>query len=358
MSDYPGEIVTIRVVDPVDEHGLPLDDQNASATISILTGDQTTTLIANQAMPWDPVAGKFSYGWVTSTGDDPGEYLAKLTVTPTGGIGGVEWKVLELLPLPILSTTCGGPWVSPDSVAALKDLETSDQDLIVEAASGMLFAASGRQFTGVCEDTVWPDPTSGFLYSRLTDGSWFRSPYRPGDVSGGLGFAGVGSWRELELPGFPIVDVVEVKVAGVPLPVGSWNILDDRYIIRRDGVAWPSTQLVDRADGSEGTWSVRYRWGNPIPPGGTLAGLVLVSELAKCPVFLDDSSCRLPRRLQTVNREGFSAVVLDPFKFLDEGKFGVYEIDTFINTVNPHRLSRDGKVLNVDLMASAPRRVR
>ena len=61
---------------------------------------------------------------------------------------------------------------------------------------------------------------------------------------------------------------------------------------------------------------------------------MLACELAKTPAFGDDDSCRLPKRLQSINREGMSAVVLDPFTFLHEGGFGIYEIDTFVNTEN------------------------
>lgn len=71
-----------------------------------------------------------------------------------------------------------------------------------------------------------------------------------------------------------------------------------------------------------------------------------------------DRECRLPKRLTSITREGLSQVILDPFGFFDKNGFGLYETDSFVNSVNPAHIDREAKVLNVDLLSHAPYRIR
>lgn len=267
------------------------------------------------------------------------------------------------------------PWLDLDDFSLCKATDFDPPEvfgLVVDAATDMLFVASGRQYPGVCVDTVRP-PSANLPGS----GSWFGGS-RASDGSLWLGHDGIGTLPEstfggwgggsdavmsqgfefssVRLPGFPIQDVSDITIDGVALAAGSWLIVDDRWIVRRDGKAWPLWQRLDRPAGEANTWSVTYSYGPPTPPAGLLALQVLVCELGLG--WKGDKSCRLPKRLTQITREGLSAVVLDPFKFLDKGQFGVYEIDTFINMANPHHLSRDGKVINVDLIGGTPHHVR
>src|SRR5690606_2565861 len=105
-----------------------------------------------------------------------------------------------------------------------------------------------------------------------------------------------------------------------------------------------------------GTWSITYSYGTAVPAAGVLAAEVLACELLLG--WTGDPGCRLPKRLTNITREGITATFLDSFQFLNDGRFGIYEIDTFINAVNPDGLQRSARVLDPYRRASRPRRVR
>jgi hypothetical protein len=370
MPDYAGEPITIRVTDPVDSAGLPLTSANAAASITIYETDQSSVVVANTPMTWDVGADPF-YEWST-TGLDPSDYWAQVFITPTGGQASWEWLRVELLAHPAITGSCGGPWVNPTDVRCLDGLDADDALLACQAATSMLYGASGRQFSGVCSDTVRPCAVnmvgvSGFAgaVGRCNDGStWFAvgldvlpeitwagfgGPPSPG-ISGGILVHST-----LELPGYPVISVDEVKIDG--LVVTDFLIVDDRWLIRKDGRTWPFGQRLDRDAGEVGTWSVRYSWGVAPIPDGILAARVLACELGKS--MTNDETCRLPQRLQNLTREGVTAVVMDPQANTGmDGAFGIYEIDHFIANANPNRITRTARVINVDLLGAVPRRVR
>jgi hypothetical protein len=97
---------------------------------------------------------------------------------------------------------------------------------------------------------------------------------------------------------------------------------------------------------------VTLRHGLPWPVDGRVAISTLACELALA--CSNDSACRLPKRVQSITRQGMTMVVLDPLQFLDQGKFGVPEVDYFVNGVNPGRNRQRARVLSPDV----PRSVR
>lgn len=374
MPDYAGEPVTIRVVEPVNRDGVPLTNLNASARVSIFRdGDLTTPLLADEAMPWDPTASQFVYQWDT-TGFTNGDYWAQVLVTPNGALDSWEWRRITLLSRPLSSEldVCSGSWVIPADVSCLDGLSADDAELACAAATSMLYGASGHQFSGTCSDTVRPCAVnmvgmSGLAgaVGRCNDGStWFAVSL---DVLPEITWSGFGGspspgisggilvHSTLELPGYPIVTVDEVKIDGVV--VTDYVIVDSRWLVRKNGRTWPFGQRLDYDDGAQGTWSVRYTWGVPPPPDGVLAARVLSCELGKS--MNRDESCRLPQRLQNLTREGVTAVVMDPQANTGaDGAFGIYEIDHFIYNANPNKITRTARVINVDLIDAEPRRVR
>lgn len=369
MPDYVDEPVVFKIRRPLDENGGALDASNATASIVVYEEDGTTPIIAD-SMTWVPdavyvvdgetIVGQWQYRLETfGLGLSAGRRKAKLSVTPTGQTASFEWVEWELLASPPPpSTSCDAPWCEPDEVQSLADLSTELQLLVVTAASRLLWAASGRQFGGICLDTISPGADCMFSpidwrstsiapvgWSRLVDygDGWF--------ISRASGFA-----NAVELPGHPVVDIVAVTIDGNALPPGSWTIVDDRYLVRADGASWPMTQRLDLPPGSVGTWSIAYTWGTEPPPEGRLAARVMSEQLRLA--LAGDEACRLPKRLQTMTREGLSMAILDPFQFLDGGKFGLYELDVFVMAVNPDHVTRPAKVLNPDLLAMGPHRVR
>lgn len=392
MPDFAGEPVTIKAVNARDSRGNRLDETSAAAAISIYNADKTTQYVTDEPMVWttltDPLTLTTSEGWVydwDTTGRDPGgPYLARVAVTPSAGLTSFEWRDIFLARAPSGTgagggtITCGGPWFDPSDSECLKRLEEADRELVVLAACRMLFNATARIFSGVCEETVRPCDASapgGFgIGARLGDGSlWLGldgTSALPEITWAGdrLGFGAVRrgvSGGLMEHPaidlweiGSPVVEILDVTIDGVTLDPSEYSIVDDRWLIRNGGKCWPFGQRLDLPAGSPHTWSITFSFGVPYTPDGVLAARVLSCELAKAPAFLNDDSCRLPRRIQTITRENVTSVVIDPMKWLTDGKFGIYEVDAFVHGVNPHGITREGRVLNPDLLATMPRRVR
>lgn len=147
----------------------------------------------------------------------------------------------------------------------------------------------------------------------------------------------------LRLPG-PVVSITSVMVDGVEMDEAAYGTVDEAYLIRKDGERWPVCQDLSLDSTEEGTWEVTYQRGYAVPVGGQIAAGMLAVELAKA--ACNDSTCQLPKRLQSVTRQGVTMAVLDSFEDLDQGKTGVWLIDSWVASV---RLSpRGGTVRTPD----------
>lgn len=272
--------------------------------------------------------------------------------------------------------TLTGPcaaWGDPDDLSCLDSLAADDKVLVGDAATELLFNATAQAFPGECSDTVRPCLVNlvgmyglAGQWGRLDDGSmWLGvdgTSTLPESTWGGFGgwtglpiSGGILAHSTVELPNFPIRTVTKVTIDGTDLAPGSWLIVDDRWLVRADGQSWPFAQRLDLPAGSPSTWTIEYGWGAAPPAAGVLAWRVLACELGKS--VAGDESCRLPKRLQNLTREGVSMVVLDA-EAQTGGDFGIYEIDQFVKRFNPGGLDRQPKVINVDLIGAQTRRVR
>jgi hypothetical protein len=220
---------------------------------------------------------------------------------------------------------------------AESDLDKIKQQLAEDMAVSVLWALTGRQF-GVCPVIARPCPTpcSGVLHS------WYNGP-------GWYPVWDDGQWRNItcgcpgsqcqasgpgvvHLPG-PAVEVTEVKLGGTVLGPSEYA-LQGGYLYRTGGGKWPDQDLSRPLD-EDGTWSVTYTKGIPVPPGvGVLVGTLALEFLNAC----TGGKCKLPRRVQTVSRQGVTMTMVDPTDIYDEGITGIPEIDLFIKSVNPHKL--------------------
>jgi hypothetical protein len=100
------------------------------------------------------------------------------------------------------------------------------------------------------------------------------------------------------------------------------------------------------------TFQVTFDWGQTTPAGGVEACKAYAIEFAKAAA---GDPCSLPERVQSLQMgPGASYALLDPMTFLDAGRTGIYEIDAWIVSVNPHGLRRRSGVLSPDI----PRPVR
>lgn len=222
-------------------------------------------------------------------------------------------------------------------------IDTQQQKDAEDLAVQVLWSLSGRQF-GVCPVIVRPcrQPCGG-----LWGGSFYGTPVGYPLIVAWDGanyrnlMCGCGpkcSWISPNVVhlsatvGLPVQEVTEVVIAGVVLDASEYRLEGD--LLYRVGADWPHQDLTQPLD-EPGTWSVTYTRGNP-PPGGTakLVGLLAKEFLAAC----SGGKCRLPRRVQSVTRQGVTYDMIDPTDIYAAGKTGISEVDLWLSAVNPHHI--------------------
>lgn len=221
----------------------------------------------------------------------------------------------------------------------------------IDSASDILYLLSGKQFPGVCPDTVRPNrpewSSLGLIGSVSLSGEVFGSGEpRHRDYANDRNL-GAGSISEIRLPGYPIVAITQIKVDGAIVPPSAYKIDDDRWLARVDGLAWPMYQKTGSDPSELGTFEVVYTYGVAIPPMARRAAGAYACQVVKA--CKADASCSLPPRTQSVVRQGLSANQRDPNDYIDNGKTGVDEADRFIKAVNPNGLQERAAVLSPDV---------
>ena len=228
--------------------------------------------------------------------------------------------------------------------SAFTTLSATMQTAVESAAVEYLWRWTGRRF-GLCDVTVrpcrtncndwnstfwgrdypgWIPQVGGFIPAMIR-GQWYNLGCGTcGDV------CSCSVMSSLVLPG-PVASVSEVIIDGVVVDPTAYRVDNAKYLIRTDGGLWPVCQDMAAPSGSDGTWSVTYQYGIPVPYGGQLAAGVLACELAKA--FCNDSSCALPQRLRTVTRQGVTVAVIDSFDDIDKGHTGIWAIDSWMSSV-------------------------
>lgn len=228
----------------------------------------------------------------------------------------------------------------------LTDYADDQPELAAFAASEILYALSGEQYPGRCEAVIRPCSGDGCTVQWVAYG---RGGSRPLVATCGcgmdLGCAGCGA-NGIVLPGGPIVSVDEVKINGDVIPESGYR-LSGRVLIRVGG-SWPRNQDLALPDTEERTFSIAYTYGNRPGPSGLFAVADLTCELLK---GCDDSDdCSLPENVRSMLYEG-ATFELDPASLLgDDGKTGLKRVDRWLESVNPNRLARAGKVLSPALL--------
>lgn len=255
-------------------------------------------------------------------------------------------------PPPPLAPLGSGPcsvWATTDDLCdpcSEESIVVSDANFVL--ASNLLWAWSGRQYSGICEQTIRPCARRNGRRGMddAVPGGWNRSW---GTCRCDTSPCGCSGHSSIELGAYPIQDIVEVVIDGQALDTFEYRVDDWRYLVRladADGArhGWPAWQDLARDDGEDGTWSVTFQWGREIPPEGVRAAAVLACELAlQCNPALS-TKCRLPKTVTTVSRENVT-MVMSPSDFLDKnGKTGIWEIDLFLRAANPERHDRNAAV--------------
>lgn len=268
---------------------------------------------------------------------------------------------------PIDYMSCGVDDGVPPVIAGLTPTQRTT---VEEMAVDYLWHWTGRSF-GLCPVTVRPcrqDCTVGMStftgfgqsdrYLPHLGGS--GAPWTPALVGGrwlniSCGSCGdlcsCSSVSSLALPG-PVDSVTSVVIDGAALPTDAYRVDNRRYLLRLDGGSWPTCQDMsapsEPGSTATGTWQVSYVYGTPVPSGGQLAAGLLASEFAKA--LCRDASCQLPKRVQSITRQGVTVAVLDAFDDIDTGHTGIWMIDAWIASVT--KPPRPSRVFSPDLPRS------
>lgn len=224
----------------------------------------------------------------------------------------------------------------------------------VSMATRVLWRLSGMQF-GTCTVTLrpcrrecyetWPWGWSQFndIASSPTPLSdwryWF--PVSCGACSSGCSCAAV---SEVLLPS-PVSSIVSVKLDGTPLATGSYRVDNNRLLVRTDGGQWPYCNDLSKDDTHTGTWSVTAAYGQDVPAGARLAMGELACEIVKAGQGED---CRLPPGVIQLARQGVTIQYPDVGQLLKNGRTGLYLVDLFLASENPHGLQQRARFYSVD----------
>lgn len=268
------------------------------------------------------------------------------------------------------------PWINGDDVAAGgNDLGVGDDHFLLDdvayAASSLLYDLSGRQFPGVCTRTIRPcaDKCSCWGFSpSLGLGPWAWVS------SAAWGGAGVGPWywrnecgdtcgcgylSEVELSGYPVQQILEVKINGTVLPLLDSNNnpnyrLDNRRTLVRmndpgpppNPRAWPACQDMSLDDTQDSTFAITYTWGTDVPWIGRQAAAQLARELYKAS---NNQTCQLPTKVTKIVRQGITMERVVPMAdMLRGGATGLQLVDAFIAQYNPTKMRRRPAVWSPD----------
>lgn len=247
-------------------------------------------------------------------------------------------------PAPDAQVVCDWPinyaGCEPDDTFA--SLPASGQETFEDAATEYLWRWTKMRF-GTCVATLrpcrlapsegmstygppllWPTGARSTWTPALVGGSW----YNLSCGSRGCGCSD-GSTLHFEKP---VREVLTVSVDGETLDPSAYRVDNGTMLVRQDGGKWPQCQDISAPLGGPGTWAVTVVTGNPVPVGGQLAAGKLARELALA--ACGSSKCELPKRWQSITRQGVTiSAAIDLFKGLDEGKTGIWLIDSWVASV-------------------------
>lgn len=248
---------------------------------------------------------------------------------------------------PAPGASVGRPsWVAPEELIGCVDPCTLvDLAEVCGAVSENLFQLSGRRYKQR-RVIVRPQPRS------LSCGGWML-----GYSGGWAPTTGFDAWawgwgdRDAQLLKLaaPVQQVLAVKIDGLALNPGDVELYDGRYLIRANGLAWPSQQAIELPDSEAGTFSVSYVWGQAIPTAGRIAARAWACYLANQLAALSgEGDCSLPDRVTQLVRQGVTLSKLSAQDFIEKGRVGVDVVDQWLNVVNPSGARRPASIASPD----------
>lgn len=202
---------------------------------------------------------------------------------------------------------CGWEVLGCDNCAAFSTLDDAQREEVQDWAVNRLWEWTGSRF-GPCAHTVLsPEDGSCCCWAgHSLDSCSCR-------------------YSGLRLPG-PIAEPLEVWRAGEEVLLEDLRVVDNNTLELINGERWTRD------------WEVTYLLGEPVPAGGGMIAGLLAQEYAKA--VCNDDTCRLPRRVSSVQRQGVVIGMLDNFTNLEDGFTGIWVIDDWIMTqIKPKKRS-------------------
>ena len=205
----------------------------------------------------------------------------------------------------------------------------------VRSASYILWALSGRKYTGVTTVTeryVRFVPLintrmlqqEAILNSRVNRALQLVEPW-------------VSPETRIRLRGQAVREIKTVRATN-----GDIMSPDKYYLVDHSTIQFAEGALIVPAD-----IEITYTYGSEPPVMGKMVAKRLATELLKS--WNGHSDCALPERVTSISRQGVSYTLLDSQDFLEEMRLGIYEIDLFLKTVNPNKAQKRSKVFSPDV---------
>ena len=234
-------------------------------------------------------------------------------------------------------------WITADELGDYSYTEYTEE--AIQVASNLLWAMSGRKYTG--ETIVTERYTCTLRNNRMGPSDRTNSPVLFGgdvynipsgdyDEYSELTADGLSPDARIRLRGRPVTQIISMRNKnGDILDPSSYYLVDHSTIHIRAGTPWTPCNV-----------EITYKYGIPVPVAGKMAARKLAIEFAR--LWAGDEMCELPQRVTSVSRQGVSYTILDNQEFIDELRTGLYEIDLFLKTVNPDNARRRSRVFSVD----------
>lgn len=270
-------------------------------------------------------------------------------------------------------------WITGEDVAACARFDYGSSpavfDTVAWEASMALYEISGRVFTGLCDRRVrpcrlncgcWAGPSSYGLSPFWWTGTMFG-------IGGGWAWYnergdtfGCKPMSTVDLAGYPVREIVEVKIDGEVLPeydavtgARNWRLDKWRYLVRMDTPGspavpnfWPGCQNMSLDADQPGTFEVAYKWGATPPQlGRDAAAQVAVQLFLAC----GGQACVLPAGVSKVERQGITIEKQILLAWLDPTKgTGLTEVDLFLQAyAGGAKRGRRSAIWSPDVQAKA-----
>lgn len=137
------------------------------------------------------------------------------------------------------------------------------------------------------------------------------------------------AWR-VNLTGRPVLEVYSILDQNGS-PANYAPVFPQGILLREPG--YPAHNLGRSACNTSYPYvDVDYKYGlDKLPSSVERAHATLTDELTKA---YAGKPCRLPERITSVSRQGVSWTMIDPYDFLDNGRTGLYEVDSVLSHYN------------------------